>query len=140
VNRVYEPCLKQFIDLSFDSCCFPRIKWTKFLSNKLSVRIRGDLMFNYFQIDAWHFLVRPSKNIAELFKKIRVNLNLFGGEIRSDEDIIHDVGVSRDIDRYRGSDSRHISLSINILCSQEVNGTRLISHHGDGEFSCLDSV
>jgi hypothetical protein len=84
--------------------------------------------------------LRPGKNIAEFFEKIRVNLNLFGGAIRSDEDILHDARVSGDIDRYRFSDSHHISLSINILCSQEVNGTRLISRHGDSEFSCLDSV
>jgi hypothetical protein len=74
-------------------------------------------MFNYFRIDAWNFLIRPSKNIAEFFKKICVNMNLFGGAIRSDEDILHDAGVSGDIDGYHGSDSRHISLSINILCS-----------------------
>jgi hypothetical protein len=73
-------------------------------------------MFNYFWVDAWHFLIRPGKNVAEFFEKIRVNLNLLGGEIRSDEDIFHDARVSGDIDRYRGNDSRHISLSINFLC------------------------
>jgi hypothetical protein len=61
--------------------------------------------------------VRPGKNVVEFFKKIRVNLNLFEGAILSDEDILHDAGVLGDIDRYRFSDSRHISLSINILCS-----------------------
>jgi hypothetical protein len=40
-------------------------------------------MFNYFRIDVWNFLIRPGKNVAELFEKICVNLNLFGGAIRS---------------------------------------------------------
>jgi hypothetical protein len=97
-------------------------------------------MIDTLWVDVRYRFVRPGKNIMEFFKKISVNLNLIGGAIRSDEDILHDAGGSGDIDRYRFSDSRHISLSINILCSQEVNGTRLISHHGDSEFSCLDSV
>ena len=76
-----------------------------------------DFMFNYFRIDTWNFLIRPGKNVAEFFEKICVNLNLFGGEIRSDEDILHDARVSGDVDRYSFSDSRHITLNINFLCS-----------------------
>jgi hypothetical protein len=117
MNRVNEPCLEQFLNLSLNGYCFPRIDWMKFLSNRLSIRIRCDFMFNYFRIDAWHFLIRLGKNIAELFEKVRVNLNLFRGEICSDEDILHDARVSGDVDRYSFSDSRHISLSINFLCS-----------------------
>ena len=109
--------VKFFLNLSLDSCCLPWINWTKFLSNRLSIRIRSDFMFNNFQIDAWHFLIRPGKNVVEFFEKIRVNLNLFGGEIRSNEYIFHDARVSGDVDRYSGSDSLHISLSINFLGS-----------------------
>jgi hypothetical protein len=97
-------------------------------------------MIDTLWFDVRYCFVRPGKNIAEFFEKIHVNLNLFGGAIRSDEDIHHDAGGSGDIDRNRFSDSRHVALGINILCSQEVNGTRLVSRHGDGEFSCLDSV
>ena len=74
-------------------------------------------MIESLWVDAWHFLIRPGKNVAKFFEKICVNLNLFGGAIRSDEDILHDARVSGDIDRYCGSDSRHIPLSVNILCS-----------------------
>jgi hypothetical protein len=74
-------------------------------------------MIDTLWVDAWHFLIRPGKNIAEFFEKIRVSLNLFGGEICSDEDILHDARVSGDVDRYGGSESLHISLSINFLCS-----------------------
>jgi hypothetical protein len=56
-------------------------------------------MFKYFWIDAWHFLIRPGENVAELFKKICVDLNLFGGAVSSDEDILHDARVLGDIDR-----------------------------------------
>ena len=66
-------------------------------------------MFNNFRIDAWHFLIRPGKNVTEFFEKIHVNLNLFGGAIRSDEDILHDAGGSGDVDRYCFSDGRHIA-------------------------------
>ena len=74
-------------------------------------------MIDTLWVDVRYRFVRPSENVAEFFEKIRVNLNLFGGAIRSDEDILHDAGVSGDIDRYRGSDSRHVPLSVNILCS-----------------------
>jgi hypothetical protein len=74
-------------------------------------------MIDTLWVDVRYRFVRPGKNVAEFFEKIRVNLNLFGGAIRSDEDILHDAGGSGDIDRYCFSDSRHISLSINILCS-----------------------
>jgi hypothetical protein len=60
--------------------------------------MRGDFMFNYFWIDAWRFLVRPGENVAEFFKKICVDLNLFGGVVSSDEDILHDARVLEDID------------------------------------------
>jgi hypothetical protein len=83
----------------------------------LGIRIRCDFMFNYFWIDTWHFLIRPGKNVAELFEKIRVDLNLFGGEVYSDEDVLHDARVSGDVDWYIFSDSCHISLSINFMCS-----------------------
>jgi hypothetical protein len=97
-------------------------------------------MIDTLWVDVRYCFVRPGKNVAELFEKIRVNLNLFKGESRSDKDILHDARVSGDIDRYCFNNSLHIALSINILCSQEVNGTRLISRHGDSEFSCFDSV
>ena len=74
-------------------------------------------MIDTLWVDVMYRFVRPGKNVTEFFKKIRVNMNLFRGEIRSDEDILHDAGVSGDIDRYRGSDSCHIALSVNILCS-----------------------
>jgi hypothetical protein len=89
----------------------------KFLSNKLGIRMRCDFMFNYFWIDTWNFLIRLGKNIAELFDKIRVDLNLFGGTIHSDEDVLHDTRVLGDFDWYSFSDSCHISLSINSMCS-----------------------
>jgi hypothetical protein len=74
-------------------------------------------MIESLWVDAWHFLIRPGKNVVEFFEKISVNLNLFVGAIHSDEDILHDVRVLGDIDRYSFSDSHHISLSINFLCS-----------------------
>jgi hypothetical protein len=55
-------------------------------------------MFNYFWIDAWDFLVRLGKNVAELFKKICVDLNLSRGAVSFDENILHDIRVSGDID------------------------------------------
>jgi hypothetical protein len=74
-------------------------------------------MIDSLWVDAWHFLIRPGKNVVEFFEKIRINLNLFGGATRSDEDILHDTSVLGDIDRYRFNDTRYISLSINFLCS-----------------------
>ena len=74
-------------------------------------------MIDTLWVDVRYRFVRLGKNVAEFFEKIRVNLNLFGGAIRSDEDILHDAGGSRDIDRYCFSDSRHIALSVNILCN-----------------------
>jgi hypothetical protein len=65
----------------------------------LGIWIRCDFMFNYFWIDAWHFLVRPGINVMKFFKKIRVDLNLSGGAVSSDENILHDTRVSGDIDR-----------------------------------------
>jgi hypothetical protein len=52
----------------------------KFLSNKLGIKIRCDFMLNYFWIDTWNFLIRPGKNVIELFEKIHVNLNLMRGK------------------------------------------------------------
>jgi hypothetical protein len=40
MNRANEPCLKQFLNLSLNGCFFPRINWTKFLLNRISIRIR----------------------------------------------------------------------------------------------------
>ena len=74
-------------------------------------------MIDTLWVDVRYCFVRPGKNVTEFFEKIRVNLNLFGGAIRSDEDILHDARVSGDIDKYGCSDSRHIALSINFLCS-----------------------
>jgi hypothetical protein len=74
-------------------------------------------MFNYFWIDSWHFLIRPSKNIVKFFEKIYVDLNLLGGAVISDEKILHDAMVSRDIDRYGFNDGFHITLSINFVGS-----------------------
>jgi hypothetical protein len=74
-------------------------------------------MIDTLWVDVRYCFVRPGKNVTEFFEKIHVNLNLFGGEIRSNEDILHDARVSGDIDRYSFSDSRHISLSVNLLCS-----------------------
>ena len=74
-------------------------------------------MIDTLWVDARYHFVRPGKNIAEFFKKISVNLNLLGGAIRSDGDILHDAGGSGDIDRHRFSDSCHVALGINILCS-----------------------
>jgi hypothetical protein len=74
-------------------------------------------MFNYFWIDAWHFLVRPGKNVAELFKKICIELNISGGEVSSDENILHGGRVLGDIDRYGFNDGFHITLSIKLMCS-----------------------
>jgi hypothetical protein len=65
----------------------------KLLPNRLGIRIRCDFMFNYFWIN------RPGKNVAELFEKICVDLNLFGGTISSNEDILWDTMVSGYIDR-----------------------------------------
>jgi hypothetical protein len=92
-------------------------------------------MIDILWVNVRYRFVRLGKNVTEFFKKIYVNLNLFEGAIHSDEDILHDARVSGDANRYSFSDSRHVSLSVNILSNQEVNGTRLISCHGDSEFS-----
>jgi hypothetical protein len=97
MNRVNETCLEQFLNLSLDGYCFPRINWTNSLSNKLSIRIHCDLMFSYFRIDIWNFLIRLGKNVAELFEKIHINVNIFGGEIHPDEDILHDMPGFREM-------------------------------------------
>ena len=57
-------------------------------------------MIDTLWVDVRYHFVRPGKNVTEFFKKIHVNLNLFGGAIHSDEDILHDVGISGDSDRY----------------------------------------
>jgi hypothetical protein len=74
-------------------------------------------MIDALWVDVRYRFIRPGKNVAEFFEKIRVNLNLFGGEICSDEDILHDARGSGDVNRYSFSDSCHISLSVNFLCS-----------------------
>ena len=74
-------------------------------------------MFDTLWVDVRYHFERSGKNVAKYFEKIRVNLNLFGGAIRSDGDILHDARVLGDIDRYGCSDSHHISLSINFMCS-----------------------
>jgi hypothetical protein len=88
-----------------------------FLSNRLGIRIRCDFMFNYFLIDTWNFLIILGKNVMEFFEKTCVNLNLFGGSIRSDEYILHDARVSGDVDGYSFNNSRNIALNINFLRS-----------------------
>jgi hypothetical protein len=70
----------------------------KLLPKRLGIRIRSNFMFNYFWIDNWHFLIRLGKNFMEFFEKIYVDLNLFGGAVHSDEDILHDARVLGDID------------------------------------------
>jgi hypothetical protein len=57
-------------------------------------------MIDTLWVDVRYRFVRPGNNIAEFFKKISVNLNLLGGEIRSGEDIFHDARVLGDIDWY----------------------------------------
>ena len=89
----------------------------KLLLKRLGIRISCDFMFNYFWIDTWHFLIRPGKNITELFEKICIELNLSGGAVSSDENIVHDARVSRDIDQYGFDDGFHITLSINFMGS-----------------------
>jgi hypothetical protein len=74
-------------------------------------------MIDTLWVDSWHFLIRLGKNVVEFFEKICVNLNLFRGAIHSDEDILHNARVSGDVNRYGFSDSHHIPLSINVLCS-----------------------
>jgi hypothetical protein len=61
-------------------------------------------MFDDSWINAWHFIVRLGKNVAELFKQICIDLNLIGGAVHSDKDILHDARGSRDINRYHFSD------------------------------------
>ena len=58
-------------------------------------------MIDTLWVDVRYLFVRQGKHVAEFLKKIRVNLNLFGGAIRSDEDILHNAGGSGDIDRYQ---------------------------------------
>jgi hypothetical protein len=53
---------------------------------------------------------------VEFFEKIRLDLNLFEGEIHPNENVLHDAMVSGDVDWYSRRDSFHISLSINFMC------------------------
>jgi hypothetical protein len=96
-------------------------------------------MFNDYWINAWHFLVRLGKNIARLFKQICVDSNLLGGEIHSNEEIIHNTRSSRDIYRYNFDDIFHITLNIKCVRSQRISRTRSVSSHSQHEFTCLYS-
>ena len=117
MDRIDTTSFLQFLNLNLNGCFFLGVNWMKFLSNRLGIWIRCDFMLNYFWMNAWPFLIRPGKNVTEFFEKIRVNLNLFGGEICSDEDILHDAGGSGDIDRYRFRNGFHITLGIDLVCS-----------------------
>jgi hypothetical protein len=75
----------------------------KLLSDRFNIRISHDFMFNNLWVNAWHLLIRPGKNVVELFKQFSVDLNLFGREICSDEDIFHDARGFGDIDRNRSA-------------------------------------
>ena len=48
--------------------CFPRIHCTQALSNRLSIGISLNLVFNNARVNTWHFVVRPRKNITEFLK------------------------------------------------------------------------
>ena len=74
-------------------------------------------MIDTLWVDVGYLLIRPGKNVTEFFKKICIELNLFGGAVSSDENILHDARVSGDIDRYSFNDSCHIDLNINFVCS-----------------------
>jgi hypothetical protein len=68
MDGVDKTCLEQFLYFNLNSCFFLRINQTNFLPNRFSVRISRDFVFNNFWIDAWHFLVRPRKNVIEFLK------------------------------------------------------------------------
>ena len=53
-------------------------------------------MIEFLWVDAWHPL---------------------GGVVCSEKNIAYDARGSGDIDRYHFSDTRHISLSIDLVCS-----------------------
>jgi hypothetical protein len=87
----------------------------KILVDRIDIRISHDFMFDNSWVYVWHFPVRPGKHVAELFKQICVDLNLLGGEIRSDEDILHDTRGSGDVIRYHFRYCFHISFIINSM-------------------------
>jgi hypothetical protein len=86
-----------------------------FRSQREIEKQQSQLMIDTLWVDAWHFLVRPRKNVTELFKNICVELNLSWGAVSSNENIIHDARVSGDIDQYGFSDGFHITLNINFV-------------------------
>jgi hypothetical protein len=116
MDGVDKTFFEQFLYFNLNNFYFLRINWTRLLSNRLSVRISHDFLFDDSWINAWHFLVRLGKNFEEFFKQIHVDLNFLRRTIHSDENILCDARGSGDINRYHFSDGFHITLSVNNMC------------------------
>jgi hypothetical protein len=67
MDRIDKTSFEQFFDFNLNDCCFPGLNWTKLLPDWLGIRIRFYFMFDYSCVNAWNFLVRPDKNVEELF-------------------------------------------------------------------------
>jgi hypothetical protein len=62
--RVDETIFEEFLYFSLDHRFFSRIDRTKLMSNQFDIRISHDFLFDNSWVDAWHFLIRPGKNVA----------------------------------------------------------------------------
>ena len=67
------------------------------LSNRLSIGVSFNLMFNNARVNIWNFIIRPRKDITEFFKQLGVFLNLSMGTFYPNIDIIYPVRIVRDI-------------------------------------------
>ena len=71
------------------------------LLNRLRIGVSINIMFDNMRVDTWNFIVRPSKDITELFKQLGVFLNLRMGTFCPNIDILYLARIARDIDRNR---------------------------------------
>jgi len=139
LHGVDKSFFKKFLYFILNHCFFLRIHQTKLMLDRLGVRISRYLIFDDSWINAWHFLIRLGKNIAEFFRQLRINSNHFEGVVHSNENILQDTRHSGDINWDCFNDTLLITLSINYVRSHGINRTRPISSHSQHEFSYLYS-
>ena len=63
------------------------------LSNRFSIQIGFNFMFNNERVNSWHFLIGPSKNISKFVENLSVCINFIGGTVRLDANISIFPGV-----------------------------------------------
>jgi hypothetical protein len=73
--------------------CFSRIHQMKLLLNRLGFRISRNFMLDNSWVHAWYLLVRLGKSVTQFLEYLSVSSNLFGGAVRSNENILHNARV-----------------------------------------------